>query len=77
MTQQDARFEDGGDHPLNLGALDAEDLQVVSTLAQDAIFPASEMQWLPKERRFAVPVSYTHMTLPTRDREDKDGVRGT
>ncbi|WP_412552428.1 DUF2948 family protein [Shimia sp. MIT1388] len=54
MTQQDARFEDGGDHPLNLGALDAEDLQVVSTLAQDAIFPASEMQWLPKERRFAV-----------------------
>ncbi len=54
MTQQDARFEDGGDRPLNLGALDTEDLQVVSTLAQDAIFPASEMQWFAKERRFAV-----------------------
>lgn len=54
MTQQDARFEDGGDRPLNLGALDAEDLQVLSTLAQDAIFPASEMQWLAKDRRFAV-----------------------
>lgn len=54
MTQQDARFEDGGDHPLNLGALDTEDLQVLSTLAQDAVFPASEMQWMPSERRFAV-----------------------
>ncbi len=54
MTQTDARFEDGGDHPLNLGALDGEDLQVLSTLAQDAVFPAAEMQWLPGERRFAV-----------------------
>ncbi|MBO9395816.1 MULTISPECIES: DUF2948 family protein [unclassified Shimia] len=53
MTQ-DARFEDGGDRPLNLGALDGEDLQVLSTLAQDAVFPATEMQWLPKERRFAI-----------------------
>lgn len=53
MTQ-DARFEDGGDRPLNLGALDGEDLQVLSSLTQDAVFPASEMQWLPKERRFAV-----------------------
>jgi hypothetical protein len=51
---QDARFEDGGDRPLNLGALDGEDLQVLSSLAQDAVFPAAEMQWLPKERRFAL-----------------------
>lgn len=50
----DARFEDGGDKPLNLGALDAEDLKVLSTLTQDAVFPANEMQWLPSERRFAV-----------------------
>ncbi|WP_299355305.1 DUF2948 family protein [uncultured Shimia sp.] len=50
----DARFEDGGDKPLNLGALDAEDLQIVSSLAQDAIFPASEMQWRASERRFAL-----------------------
>ncbi|MGR3635274.1 MAG: DUF2948 family protein [Shimia sp.] len=53
MTE-DARFEDGGDKPLNLGALDAEDLKVLSTLTQDAVFPASEMQWLPTERRFAI-----------------------
>ncbi|TCL00468.1 Protein of unknown function (DUF2948) [Shimia isoporae] len=53
MTE-DARFEDGGDKPLNLGALDAEDLKVLSTLMQDAVFPANEMQWIPSERRFAV-----------------------
>lgn len=53
MTE-DARFEDGGDRPLRLMAWDADDLGVLAALAQDAIFPASEMRWLPKERRFAV-----------------------
>ena len=51
---QDARFEDAGDRPLNLGALDGEDLQVLSALAQDAIFPITEMQWVPGENRFAL-----------------------
>lgn len=50
----DATFEDGREAPLNLGALDAEDLGVVSALAQDAVFPVSEMRWLAKERRFAL-----------------------
>jgi len=53
MTQ-DARFEDGQEAPLNLGALDEDDLKVVSALVQDAVFPASEMRWLAKERRFAL-----------------------
>lgn len=53
MTE-DARFEDGGERPLRLMALDAEDLQIVSSLVQDAVFPASEMQWLPSKRQFAV-----------------------
>ncbi|MDF1803184.1 DUF2948 family protein [Thalassovita sp.] len=53
MTE-DARFEDGQEAPLNLGALDEEDLKVVSALVQDAVFPASEMRWLAKERRFAL-----------------------
>jgi len=53
MTQ-DAKFEDGGEAPLNLGALDAEDLQVISSLAQDAVFPASEMRWMKREGRFAL-----------------------
>ena len=50
----DASFEDGREAPLNLGALDEEDLAVVAALAQDAVFPASEMQWNRRQRRFAL-----------------------
>lgn len=50
----DARFEDGADRPLAIKALDAEDLSVLSGLAQDAVFPASEMKWDRKARRFAL-----------------------
>ena len=39
---------------MNLGALDADDLDVVSTLVQDAVFPVTEMQWRRGERRFAI-----------------------
>lgn len=53
----DATFEDGREAPLNLGALDAEDLKVVSTLAQDAVFPITEMSWRASERRFALLVN--------------------
>ncbi len=51
---QDARFEDVGEAPLNIGAVDEEDLQVISSLIQDAVFPIQEMKWLARERRFAV-----------------------
>jgi hypothetical protein len=50
----DAKFEDGGEAPLNLGALDAADLEVISSLVQDAVFPASEMQWDKKGQRFVL-----------------------
>lgn len=50
----DARFEDGGEAPLNLGGMDDEDLKIISSLAQDAVFPASEMRWLRAEGRFAL-----------------------
>jgi hypothetical protein len=50
----DARFEDGDDAPLRLKALDAEDLAVLSSLTQDAVFPAAEMRWNSKTRRFAL-----------------------
>jgi len=53
MTK-DARFEDGDKAPLNLGALDAGDLDVISSLVQDAVFPASEMRWHKREGRFAL-----------------------
>jgi hypothetical protein len=51
---EDARFEDGGDRPVALRALDAEDLQIVSSLVQDAVFPVTEMTWDRGRRRFAL-----------------------
>lgn len=53
----DARFEDGGERPLNLGALDADDLKVISALVQDSVLPASEMTFERKARRFALLVN--------------------
>ena len=51
---EDARFEDGREAPLNLGALDTDDLKVIASLTQDALFPASEMRWDRKAARFAL-----------------------
>ena len=56
MTQ-DARFEDGREAPLNLGAMEPSDLEVISSLVQDAVFPASEMKWERKNQRFALLVN--------------------
>ncbi|MDF1718974.1 MAG: DUF2948 family protein [Antarcticimicrobium sp.] len=53
MTE-DAKFEEGGEAPLNLGALDTEDLKVISALTQDAVFSAADMSWTPAQRRFAI-----------------------
>ncbi|WP_420584879.1 DUF2948 family protein [Ruegeria sp.] len=50
----DASFHDGREAPLNLGAEDADDLQVISTLTQDAVFPITEMTWHPSQRRFGL-----------------------
>ncbi len=51
---EDATFEDGREAPLRLKALDAEDLAVIAALVQDAVFPAAEMKWDRKARRFAI-----------------------
>ncbi|KQI71318.1 hypothetical protein AN191_13635 [Loktanella sp. 5RATIMAR09] len=51
---EDARFEDGREAPLRLKALDTEDVAVIAALVQDAVFPASEMKWDRKARRFAI-----------------------
>jgi hypothetical protein len=56
MTE-DARFGDGADRPLALRALDADDLAVLSAMAQDAVFPAAEMRWDRRARRFALLVN--------------------
>ncbi|MFZ7093096.1 DUF2948 family protein [Primorskyibacter sp. 2E233] len=51
---EDARFEDGGERPLNLGAFDADDLQVISALVQDAVLPVTEIKWQPNQRRLGL-----------------------
>lgn len=65
----DARFEDGREAPLNLGAMDADDLSVISALTQDAVFPAQEMRWDRQANRFAV--------LLNRFRWEEGPARGT
>ncbi len=53
----DAKFEDGREEPLRLKALDNDDLMVIAALVQDAVFPAAEMQWDAKARRFAILIN--------------------
>ena len=53
MTR-DASFEEGGEAPLRIRALDAEDLAVISSFIQDAVFPVTEMRWQRRARRFAI-----------------------
>lgn len=50
----DATFEDGGELPLLLRAMDDDGLQIVSSLTQDAIFPASEMTFTGAKREFGI-----------------------
>lgn len=50
----DARFEDGGEAPLWLGAQDAEDLKILAALAQDAVFPITDMTFSRKRREFGL-----------------------
>ena len=49
----DARFEDAADQPLRLKAEGPEDIEILSTLLQDAVLPSSEMSWMPRHRRLA------------------------
>lgn len=74
MTR-DATFEEGREAPLNLGAFDAEDLKVISALAQDAVFPVTEMTWRPGERRFGLLVNRFRWEDPGRDRHAPERVQ--
>ena len=47
----DAGFNDALDRPLNLGAQDAEDLQVISSLVQDAVLTVDDLKWNRAERQ--------------------------
>ena len=54
---EDARFEDGEEKALNIGAFDKSDLQIVSSLIQDSILPANEIKWLPNFDKLALLVN--------------------
>ena len=53
----DARFEDGVERPLRLQAQDSDDLNILSALVQDAVFPVTEMRWDARKRRFALLIN--------------------
>ncbi|MGI3168487.1 DUF2948 family protein [Pseudooceanicola sp. C21-150M6] len=59
MTQGrgDATFEDGREAPLNLGAEDAADVQIISALMQDSVFTLSEVAWQSRRQRFSLLVN--------------------
>ncbi len=56
MTE-DARFEDGQEKPVNIGAMEPDDLPIISALCQDAILPTTEMSWGARSRRFAMLIN--------------------
>ncbi len=69
---EDARFEDGGEAPLRLRALDGDDLAVLAALAQDAVFTAGDMSWLPRHRRFALLIRrFRWEDLPNAERRGR------
>lgn len=54
MSQNDAKFEDGNERPIALKAIDKEDLKIISMLAQDSVFPITEIIWNKAEKQFAL-----------------------
>ena len=55
----DARFEDAplSDRPLRLRAESADDVEVISSLVQDAVGKAGDIAWMPRKRRLVVLVN--------------------
>ena len=70
---EDARFLDASARPLRLIAYDADDLAVIAALAQDAVFPAAEIAWRPRERRLALLLN--RFRWEERDRRPPERVR--
>ncbi|MCE0504148.1 MULTISPECIES: DUF2948 family protein [unclassified Roseivivax] len=54
---EDARFEDASAKPLNLGAMDPDDLAVLAALVQDAVLPVTEITWRRGPRQLALLVN--------------------
>ena len=54
---EDARFEDGEEKALNIGAFDKSDLEIVSSLLQDSILPTNEIKWFPNSDKLALLIN--------------------
>lgn len=54
---QDARFEDAEEGPLQLLAQGADDLPILASLMQDAVFAVPEMRYDRRTRRFALLIN--------------------
>lgn len=68
----DARFEDGAARALRLTAEDKDDVTILSSLTQDAVFPLGEMAWKPSQRRFAVLLNrFRWEDLPAAERHGR------
>ena len=65
----DATFEDGAEQPIRLRGESTDDLAVIASLTQDAILPASEISWLPKENRFGLLLNRFRWENKTKDAE--------
>ena len=54
---EDARLEDGGEKSLRLHAHDGADLEVISSLLQDAVFSMGDLKWHASKREFAILIN--------------------
>ena len=71
----DARFEDGREAPLHLGALEPDDLKVIAALVQDAVFPITEIAWRARKRQFALLINRFRWEDRGRDRHQPERVQ--
>lgn len=69
----DASYRDAAfsDQPLRLVARTADDLAVISALAQDAVGRAGEVSWMPRRRRLAILLN--RFRWEDRATADRDG----
>ena len=65
----DATFEDGAEQPIRLRGESTDDRTVIASLTQDAILPASEISWLPRENRFGLLLNRYRWENKSKDAE--------
>ncbi|MEL7138122.1 MAG: DUF2948 family protein [Pseudomonadota bacterium] len=71
---EDARFEEAPvtDRPLRLRAESAEDLQIISSLVQDAVARASDVAWMRRKRRLVLLINrFRWEDAEAAEREDR------